>query len=193
VLDSSQTVPTLAEVMDAIPAGIGVNLDIKEGSDDVCFGSINDPEAERNDWAWLEDAYEVATSYDNELLVSTFWEGALAATREIVPNVEAAFLFWESIEEGLAVTERYDCEAINPPIPMILDTPFFASEEYEQWIAGEYEEIDLVAAAHDAGREINVWTLNTWYEAEQLLDAEVDGLITDYGGLLSWGEKERQS
>ena len=76
---------------------------------------------------------------------------------------------------------------------MILDTPFFASEEYEQWIVGEYDEIDLVAAAHDAGREVNVWTLNTWYEAEQLRDADVDGLITDCDGLLNWGERELRS
>lgn len=192
VLGSGETVPSLDEVMSVIPADIGVNIDVKAGSEDVTHGPVSNPEDERDEWAWLEDAYGIATDYGNDLLVSTFWEGALAATREIVPDVPAAFLFWESIEEGLEITERYDCEAIHPPLTMILDTPFFASEEYDQWVPAEFEEIDLVAEAHEAGREVNVWTLNTWYEAEVLIDAGVDGLIADYDGLMEWGARERR-
>lgn len=179
VLESGQTVPTLEESMAAIPAEIGVNVDIKAGSPDVEWGRVDDPEAEREEWDWLETVVDVATAHDNELLFSTFWEGALAAIRDIDPSIPVAYLLDESIEEGLAVTEEYDCEAVNPPMGMIQGTPFFDDDAYE--------DVDLVTAAHEMGVPVNVWTINTWYECERLLEAGVDGLITDYSELLRWG------
>lgn len=181
VLESGQTVPTLEESMEAIPAEIGVNVDVKAGSPDVEAGRVEDPDAERGEWDWLETVVDVATGHDNELLFSTFWEGALAAVRDIDPSIPAAYLLDESIEEGLAVTEEYDCEAINPPLEMIRGTPFFDDEAYE--------DVDLVAEAHDLGVPINIWTITTWYECERLLDAGVDGLIADYSELLRWGAR----
>lgn len=178
VLESGETVPTLAESMEAIPPHVGVNVDIKNGSPDVAFGR-SDPEAERADWEWLQTVVDVATSYENELLFSTFWEGALATVRDIAPDVPAAYLLYDSIQEGLDVTDEYDTEAINPPMSMILETPFFDDETYE--------EIDLVAEAHDRGLPVNVWTIDTWYEVEQLADAGVDGLFLDYPGIVRWG------
>lgn len=182
VLESGQTIPTLRESMDVIPSEIGVNIDIKAGSPNVEMGRVEDPEAEREDWEWLETVIEIASEYDNELLFSTFWEGALATVRESTPEIPAAYLLDESIEEGLAVTEEYDCEAINPPMGMIQGTPFFEDEEFE--------DIDLVAEAHSLGVPVNVWTINTWYECERLLDVGVDGLITDYSELLRWGASQ---
>ena len=181
VLESGQTIPTLRESMNAIPEKISVNIDIKAGSPDVEMGRVEDPEAEREEWEWLETVVDVASEYDNELLFSTFWEGALATVRELAPEIPAAYLLDESIEEGLAVTEKYDCEAINPPLEMIQGTPFFEEE---------YEDIDLVSEAHSLGVPVNVWTINTWYECERLLDVGVDGLITDYSELLRWGASQ---
>ncbi|MEM4781824.1 MAG: glycerophosphodiester phosphodiesterase, partial [Halalkalicoccus sp.] len=182
VLESGQTVPTLHESMDVIPPEIGVNIDIKNGSPDVAFGRIEDPEAERERWTWLETVVEIASGYENELLFSTFWEGALATVREIAPEIPAAYLLSESIDEGLAVTEEYGCEAINPPLDMIQGTPFFDGEAYE--------DTDLVAEAHELGVPVNVWTINTWYECERLIEAGVDGLIADYSELLRWGASQ---
>jgi glycerophosphoryl diester phosphodiesterase len=178
VLDSGQTVPTLTEAMEVIPSDVGVNIDIKEGSPDVEFGRVDDPEAEREDWAWLETVVDVSTSYDNELLYSTFWEGALATIRDIDPGLPAAYLLSESIEEGLDVTDEYDTEAVNPPLDMIYDTPFFDDA---------YEEIDIVAESHARDLPVNVWTINTWYEVEQLIEAGVDGLFLDYSEIVRWG------
>ncbi|WP_331236134.1 glycerophosphodiester phosphodiesterase [Natronorarus salvus] len=178
VLESGQTVPSLAESMEAIPDDVGVNVDIKNGSPDVEFGRIDDPGTEREEWAWLETVIDVATDYENELLLSTFWEGALATVREIDPDIPAAYLLSASIQEGLDVTDEYDCEAINPPLSMILGTPFFDDD---------FEEIDVVAEAHDRGVPVNAWTINEWYEVERLIDAGVDGLFLDYAEIVRFG------
>lgn len=182
VLDTGQTVPTLAEAMEAIPSRVGVNIDVKAGSDTVQFGRVDDPAAERAEWKWLETVVDITTGYDNELLFSTFWEGALATIREIDPELPAAYLLADSIREGLDVTDEYDTEAINPPASMIYGTPFFDD--------GSYEEIDIVAEAHERDVPVNVWTIDTWYEAEQLIDAGVDGLILDYAEIVRWGALE---
>ncbi|MFU8866727.1 glycerophosphodiester phosphodiesterase [Natronococcus sp.] len=179
VLESGQTVPSLTEAMEAIPPNVGVNIDIKEGSPDVEFGRVDDPEAEREEWEWLETVVDVATDYDNELLLSTFWEGALATVRDIAPDVPAAYLLYDSIQEGLDVTDEYDTDGVNPPLEMIYGTPFFDDETYE--------EIDVVAEAHARDLPVNVWTINTWYEVEQLIEAGVDGLFLDYSEIVRWG------
>jgi glycerophosphoryl diester phosphodiesterase len=179
VLDSGQTVPTLSEAMEVIPRNVGVNIDIKEGSDDVQFGRVDDPEAEREEWEWLETVVDITTSYDNELLFSTFWEGALATVRDIDSDLPAAYLLYESIQEGLDVTDKYDTDGINPPLDMIYGTPFFDDDAYE--------EIDIVTEAHERDLPVNVWTINTWYEVEQLIDAGVDGLFLDYSEIVRWG------
>ncbi|AHG00443.1 glycerophosphoryl diester phosphodiesterase [Halostagnicola larsenii XH-48] len=183
VLESGQTVPTLSEALDAIPTETGVNIDIKEGSSDVQFGRVDDPAAEREQWEWLEKVVDVATDYENELLFTTFWEGALATVTEIAPEIPVGYLLSESIEKGLAVTDEYDTAAINPPMDMLYGTPFFDDDAYES--------IDLVAEAHDRDLPVNVWTVNTWYEADQLLEAGVDGLILDHAEILRWSALER--
>lgn len=178
VLGSGQTVPSLEEAMAAVPSGVGVNVDVKPGSPDVTFGRVDDPDAERGEWEWLETVVEIATRYRNELLFSTFWECALATVRDIAPDQPAAYLLSDSIRDGLDVTDEYDTDAINPPLSMIAGTPFFDDS---------YEAIDLVSEAHDRDIPVNVWTVDTWYEAERLLDAGVDGLFVDYPGIVRWG------
>ncbi|WP_224447789.1 glycerophosphodiester phosphodiesterase family protein [Haloprofundus salilacus] len=194
VLESGETVPTLEELMDAIPTELAVNIELKNpGSEDLAFAEdVAGDELERRKELWrpfVENVFDIASNYENEILVSSFYEAALAVTREIDETIPVAFLFWDSIEEGLRVTREYDCEALHPPFDMIQGTPFFNSGAYIE--DSDFSDIDLLEIAHEEGREVNVYTVTTWYEAEQLAAAGVDGLIADYPGLLTASDPGR--
>lgn len=179
VLESGETVPSLAETLEAIPADVGVNIEFKNpGSADAISGEVSGEELDAQKDLWrpvAEDTLELAEAVDNEILVSSFHEAALAVVRDRAPDVPIAFLFSESIDTGLEVTETYDCEALHPAFELIGGTPFSSGEE---------SDTDIVQWAHERGKGVNVWTITTWYEAEQLAAAGVDGLIADYPGLL---------
>lgn len=186
VLESGETVPLLSEVLDAIPSHVGVNVEFKNpGSSDLRFAEALDPDAlERQMEVWrpfTEDALAIVSEHDHSILVSSFYEAALATVREIEPSLPVAFLFWDSIPDGLEVTRRYNCEAVHPPTNMIQNTPFFGDDHPS---GGSFADIDLVEAAHAEDRAVNVYTVQTWYQAAQLAEAGVDGLIIDYPGLL---------
>ncbi|EMA30014.1 glycerophosphoryl diester phosphodiesterase [Halobiforma nitratireducens JCM 10879] len=200
VLGSGETVPSLEESMEAIPADVGVNIDIKVGAEELNWAwgatdpqhydrddphDYDHPEEELEHWEWLQTVVDIADDYDNEILLSTFWEGTLwALENEIDHDYPVAFLMWYSIQEGLDMAEKYDLAALNPPMGMIKDTTMFDEEMYD----GETD-IDIVAEAHDRDLPVNVYTVDTWHEAEQLIDAGVDGLFPDYSGIFRWGAR----
>lgn len=177
VLQSGATIPTLADALDAIPKEVGVNIDIKRG-EAIPSGRVADPGEQREAWEWLDTVVEIATEQDNEILYSSFWEGALYALDEIDPDLSTAYIFSASISDGLDVTDEYEADAISAPMRMIDRAPFFDPS---------HQLIDLVAEAHERDLPIHVWTVNTWYEVEQLIDAGVDGLFLDYAEIVRWG------
>jgi glycerophosphoryl diester phosphodiesterase len=186
VLQSGETVPSLERAFEVIPASVGVNVELKNpGTTDVYFAEeLSEETLETQMEVWrpmVESALSTATAAENEVLVSSFHEAALAVTRDVAPGVPVAFLFWDSIREGLRITRKYDCEALHPPYNMVKGSPFFNDAYYLE--DPGFEEIDLVERAHEEGREVNTWTVGTWYQAERLADAGVDGVIADYPNL----------
>ncbi|GAA0507368.1 glycerophosphoryl diester phosphodiesterase [Halorubrum aquaticum] len=180
VLGSGETVPLLREVLEALPADVGVNVELKNpGRGDLRFAEklSGDELADRTAiWRpFVDRVCAVLDDYGNEVLLSSFHEAALAASRE-TSSYAVAPIPYESAEDGLAIARAYDAEAIHPPIDLIRGTPFAAETEN----AG----VDLVETAHEEGREVNVWTVETWYEARWLAGVGVDGVIADYAGLL---------
>lgn len=187
VLESGETVPTLRDVLEAIPPSVGVNIELKNpGDTDVRFAErleCDELEARKDVWRpFTRRTLDVASEFENHVLVSSFMEAALATTREYDSSIPIGFLFWDSIEVGLEITDEYDCEALHPPYNMVAGTPFF-NDAYLIDDPG-FADVDLVERAHDEGRDVNTWTIGTWYQAEQLVDAGVDGIIADYPGLL---------
>ena len=187
VLESGETVPTFAALMDAVPPELGINIELKNpGSEDLEFATDlagDDLEAQKDLWRpFVRNILEVTAGYDNDVLVISFYEAALAVTRELAPDVPIGVLPWDSIDFAIDVAREYDCEAIHPPYDMIRGTPFFDDGVYVD--EPNYADVDLLDVAHEEGREVNVYTLTTWYQAEQLAAAGVDGLVADYPGLL---------
>jgi glycerophosphoryl diester phosphodiesterase len=185
---TSQTVPTLWEVMDAIPSEVGVNIEFKNpGSEDLRFAeklSEEDLAAQEEIWReFTQNTLSVVSEFDNEVLVSSFYEAALSTVRDENSDIPVAFLFWGSIEDGLDVTERYDCEALHPPRNMIQGTSMFKQEYYDGQEPDTFADVDLLQRAHDEDRIVNVWTLESWRQARELRQAGADGIIADYDGL----------
>jgi glycerophosphoryl diester phosphodiesterase len=187
VLESGETVPLLTDVMDAIPSEVAVNVELKNpGSADLRFAENLSGDAlatQKRIWRpFTEQVFSTLDRYENGILVSSFYEAALATTREVDPSIPVAPLLWDSIEDGIAIAREYDAEAVHPPYNMITGTPFFGDSYYKE---GPWADIDLLETAHEEGRAVNVYTVGTWYQAQQLAATGVDGLIADYPNLLN--------
>ncbi|WP_114578888.1 glycerophosphodiester phosphodiesterase [Saliphagus sp. LR7] len=175
VLESGRTVPTLVEVLEALPSTAGVNVELKSpGTPDRRPGealSAGERGERRRLWApFVERVLADCRGFEGDLLFSSFCEGALAALRA-AGGGEAAVLPGPDLEAGLEVARRYDCEAIHPPIAAVVGTPSTA---------------DLVAVAHEEGRAVNAWTATSWLQFDDLERAGVDGVIAEYPGLGGW-------
>jgi glycerophosphoryl diester phosphodiesterase len=177
VLESGETVPRLSTLLEAVPADVGVDVELKNpGRTDLRFAEKL-PEAERPERraAWqpfVDRVVDTLDDHDNEFLLSSFYEGALAAARE-ASSYAVAPVLWRSAADGLAIAREHDAEAVHPPTDLIAGTPFYRGSSD---IGGG----SLVEIAHAEGRDVNVWTVETWYEADRLAAAGVDGLIADY-------------
>lgn len=190
VLDSGETVPTLAEALEAIPPEVGVNVELKNpGTADVEIGEglPDDELATRRDrWEpFVERVAGVLEGTDNDVLVSSLAEGAVAALRDVAPSLPAGTVLAHSVEDGLAFAERYDCEAIHPALDMVLETTDGPGQTHPDRSFGD---VDPVDAAADLGCAVNVWTVRTWHQADRLRAAGVDGIFADYPGLFRWGQ-----
>lgn len=171
VMDSGETVPTLADFLDALPAGIGVNVELKSPG-----GPVDDPgsllfdddnrEEQRELWDdFVADVAPVLAEHasNNPVLLSSFFEGALAAARERLPDVDRALITAGDLDDGLTIAARQEATAIHPPADGIADVG-----------------ASFVERAHDADLTVTVWTVETWRTCRDLAAAGVDGVIADY-------------
>lgn len=185
VLGTGQPVPTLEEALNAVPPDVRLNVELKNpGSDDVRFAEdLEEPLRSRQRERWrpfVEGTFEVLSHHPHDVLVSSFYEGALAAARSVDPSLPVATILYDSIDAGLAVARRYDAEAIHPPLNMLAGTAFSATEYRGLGPFDAVDEVDLLAIGREEGREVNAWTIETWHEASEARRAGVDGIITDY-------------
>ncbi|WP_254536216.1 glycerophosphodiester phosphodiesterase [Halomarina litorea] len=179
VLDSGQPIPLLEEVVEALPASVALNAELKHpGVDPGPEGLLTQDALKRSrrDWRpFVDRVLALVGASGHDLLVSSFFEGALGAVRDADPDVPLAAVLSDSIEDGFTVARRHDCEAVHVPRNMVPGTPLFD----EAYVAGPYEPVDVVARAHREGRLVNVWTIETPEHAAAFAGTAVDGLITD--------------
>jgi glycerophosphoryl diester phosphodiesterase len=190
VLGSDETVPRLADVFEALPPNVGVNVELKHpGRSGLRFGehlSDEDLSAAVDRWhSFVESVVAVTDAYDHELLFSSFYEGALAAAHDLAPSVPRAPLCTDDVETGLTLAREYDCAAIHPPGDALLRR----AHDAEQSPCGSDTVPDLLRVAHEEGREVNAYTVRTWETARSLAALGVDGLVADYPGLFAFDER----
>lgn len=109
---------------------------------------------------FTERVLEIAHRYPGEFYASSFDHDAIRAVRNVDPSVDIAPIFGGNTDDNLAVARELDAEALNCSTG-VLDR-------------------DLVETAHDEGRAVNVWTVDSWREAKTPIELGVDGLIADY-------------
>lgn len=184
ILGTTQSIPRLRDVLAAIPPELTVNIELKNpGSETLRFaetleGQALDTATDR--WRqFVGRVLDIAAEFDNELLVSSFYEGALAAVDELDSSVPIASVFYDSVDTGVELSHRYDVEAIHPPWNMVTDS----EQSDDTPVSGSFSDTDLVALAHEEGWLVNAWTVTTWHQAAELQRAGVDGIITDYPGV----------
>ncbi|WP_224268599.1 glycerophosphodiester phosphodiesterase [Haloprofundus salinisoli] len=108
-------------------------------------------------------AAEVADSCEhvpNDVFVSSFLPEALSELGE-VSDLYTALLFAGSWKRNLDTATELGCRYLHPEYRLCLDDP------------------GRIQTAHDAGFEVNGWTVPTASDAEQLVLDGVDGLIVD--------------
>lgn len=133
----------------AIENGLALNLEIKPGPGDDVRCGKVAGAAAARLWATAA----------LPPLVSSFSTDALAATRQAAPILPRALLL-----SSLAPDWRETAEALGVVAVVI---------------AHKVLDANVIELAHDAGLRVLSYTVNTDADAERLIDAGIDGLITD--------------
>lgn len=94
VLDTGEGVPTLAEVLDAVPSSTGVNVELKEHG-------------------LATDVVDALAAHGGDVLISSFDAGVLAES-SVVADYPLALLFDDEPVQRLERALELDCAAIHP-------------------------------------------------------------------------------
>ena len=145
-------VPSLAEALEECQ-GLGVNIEIKNLPSDPDYDAdhlVSDAVA------GLVQAYLGPAN----ALVSSFNMDALDRLHGVDSTIPLAYLF--DIGDPVSAVDRavaHEMTAIHPYDPMVTES--------------------VVRRAHDAGLQVNVWTVNDPDRMSALADMGVDGICTD--------------
>jgi glycerophosphoryl diester phosphodiesterase len=155
-LDRSLGIATLREVLEAFP-GTLLNLDIKQTAPTV--------EPYEAELAALLRGF----GRRDDVIVASFLDQATAAFSAIAPEFPTSYgtlavaAFWQAVQEG-----------VEPP----------ATTHLALQVPPAFESVTLVderfvAAAHDHGIAVHVWTVDDADDMAGLIDLGVDGIMTD--------------
>lgn len=145
----AERVPSLEEVLDLVPAGVEVHLEIKQAR--PLYKGIE------------EDALRVLRGRPNladRVVVSSFHHPTLRALRERDPGIRLGFLAGPMFFfRAAAKAKALGCESLNISLRQV--SP--------RW----------VRAAHSRGLKLLVYTVNKGEDAARLEAMGVDGIFTD--------------
>ena len=157
---------TLGEVLDALPEGTGVNLDLKTSLKDALRPRCSTTAA-------LLGPVVVAEAARRPLLVSSFDPAALLVLHEVAPDVPRALLTWIAfpLRKAVPAARHLGVDGVAAHWssfgPNAMDhSPTFRSAEYS------------VRVAHEAGLEVVAWCPDAEV-ATELVRAGVDAVVVD--------------
>ena len=156
--DLPEIVPTLAEVFSAVPADF-VNVEIKNHDHEPDFDP--DQAVAREVVALINEL-----GVQDRVLVSSFDFDTVLAVREADPDLPTGWLFWDDPERGGVV--------VADEIVRAVDHGVVAVHPHNPLVTAE-----VVVAAHEAGLEVNVWTVDDADRMRALAQMGVDALITN--------------
>ncbi|AUX08270.1 glycerophosphoryl diester phosphodiesterase [Halalkaliarchaeum desulfuricum] len=103
VLGSGASIPTLTELLSAVPDGLSVNLELKERG-------------------IVDEVLEVCRNADVEVLYSTFFVRVLHELREADETAPIGVLCHEGVDDRLALAEELEAVAFHPSVELALET-----------------------------------------------------------------------
>jgi len=161
VVGSDWTIPTLDSLIEVVPSGVDLQLDLKHP------GLVSDIRDLADD---IEGDTYVCSIHIEEL-------NRVAASDWDVPCGYVAFPYFQTrpvsdeeidhidFEAAINAAVDHGCEFVEAPVKLCVQTEF-------------------VTTAHDAGLDVVVWTVDTSEVADRLSAAGVDGLIVDRHDIL---------
>lgn len=154
--DPTLRIATLDEVLERLE-GVVVNLDIKRTAPDV------------EPYEALLAAALRELDRGDDTIVASFSDPAIAAFREVAPEIPTSLATLETAEFYRAVHSGADAPATAGVALQVPET------------FGELTVVDrqFVERAHDAGLAVHVWTVNDEARMRALVDLGVDGIISD--------------
>lgn len=155
-------IPTLEEVLAALPGHVGLNLEIKSAPWDPMDRQRGQAIVER-----LARLVRDRPDLYDRLLVSSFDATVLERLRQLLPEIPTALctIPLVTLPEQLERTLAGGFDAFHP-----MDIGF---DEHGP---------SVLAAAHLAGLLVNVWTVDSSERIAELAALGVDGIITDFPG-----------
>jgi len=164
VLGSGEGVAALADVAAIVPPNVEFHVELKTpGSEDARVG-LDGPEAA----AWrpfVEAVADALADCDAPVVLSSFFDGALEAASEVLPDAPRAALCLDT-DRGLTRASEFDCRALHAPVDGLDES--------------------VVEHAHRDGRSVNGWTVTDWRDAAKCSEADADGVIADYPGVTDY-------
>ncbi|KZM35495.1 glycerophosphodiester phosphodiesterase [Oerskovia enterophila] len=146
---AGQRVPTFAEVVDLLVTRPGIDLLLEV----------------KGDWG-PDDVRKVTepvlrAGLADRVIGQSFWPSTVASLQKVAPDLRRGLLVERSSDDLLATCAELGVMTCNPAGTVLLEQP------------------GLVAALHDAGLEVMVWTLNEPEQWALALEVGVDAVITD--------------
>lgn len=151
--DRPAWMPTLAEALDVLDGSI-VNIEIKNSPTEDAF----DPDCRVAD---LVVDLLSERQWRDRVVISSFHLGTIDRVKRLAPGIRTGVLSLLTMTAPESIVRATDGghDAIHPFVAFVT--------------------ADLVAEAHDAGLDVNVWTVNHPEAIRDMVDLGVDGICTD--------------